>query len=124
MAYFKRSFSFLIFFLKGYLDSFLCGKINSIMLFTEQDLDNLSKLSRITIKEEEKQKMLLDIQAILGYVSEINTVSGESDHKEESFFNVVREDLVTHLPESSSEELLREAPETEDSYVKVKQVFA
>lgn len=94
------------------------------MLFTEQDLDNLSKLSRITIKEEEKQKMLLDIQAILGYVSEINTVSGESDHKEESFFNVVREDLVTHLPESSSEELLREAPETEDSYVKVKQVFA
>lgn len=94
------------------------------MLFTEQDLDTLSKLSRITIKEEEKQKMLLDIQAILGYVSEINTVSGELNHKEEAFFNVTRDDVVTNLPNSSSLELLREAPETEGSYIKVKQVFA
>ncbi len=93
------------------------------MSFTEQDLDNLSKLARITISEEEKPKMLQNIQAILGYVSEINSADGVLTRGEEATYNVVREDIVTNNPGSHTEALLREAPETEDSYVKVKQVL-
>ena len=93
------------------------------MTFTEQDLDNLSKLARITITEEEKPKMLLDIQSILGYVSEINTTEGQSIKGQEAFFNVVREDVITRESGSLSKELLAEAPEIVDTYVKVKQVL-
>ncbi len=44
------------------------------MKFTEEDLKNLSALARIDIKPEEQEKMLHDMQAILGYISEINSV--------------------------------------------------
>ena len=93
------------------------------MSFTEQDLDNLSKLARITINTEEKPKMLADIQSILGYVSEINAVTDEVTRGEEMFYNVVREDIVTREPGSHTKEVLREAPEVEGDYVKVKQVL-
>lgn len=93
------------------------------MSFTEQDLDNLSKLSRITISPEEKPKMLQDIQSILGYVSEINDVTDEVVRGEEAFYNVMREDVITREPGSHTQEILREAPEVQGEYVKVKQVL-
>ena len=93
------------------------------MNFTEQDLDNLSRLARIDIDPSEKQKMLHDMQAILGYVSEINEVEGATVVGEDEFFNVVREDVITHSTGSSTKALLREAPATKDGYVEVIQVL-
>lgn len=93
------------------------------MSFTLDDLEHLSTLSRITIKEDEKEKMLHDMQAILGYVSEINEVSGSVERVKGSQYNIVRDDLITHEPGSHTESILREAPETEDGYVKVAQVL-
>lgn len=93
------------------------------MSFTETDLDNLSALARIDIKPEEKGKMLADMQAILGYISEINEVQGELVRGEEAVFNVVREDIVTHPTGSNTEAILAEAPSSKDGYVKVEQVL-
>lgn len=93
------------------------------MSFTELELDNLSKLARIDIKSEEKEKMLKDMQAILGYISEINEVEGEVIRGEETVVNVVREDVVTHPSGSNTKALLDEAPATKDGYVQVEQVL-
>ncbi len=93
------------------------------MSFTELELDNLSKLARIDVSVDEKEKMLTDMQAILGYISEINEVEGEIVRGEETTFNVVREDIVTHLPGSNTQTLLGEAPLTKDGYVQVEQVL-
>ncbi len=93
------------------------------MNFTELDLDNLSKLARIDIAADEKQKMLLDMQAILGYISEINDVEGEMVRGEDEIFNVVREDVVTRVTGSNTSVLLAEAPSVKDEYVKVEQVL-
>ena len=97
------------------------------MQLTESELDNLSALARIDIKDNEKQKMLLDMQAILGYVSEINSVNEERRTKNEersnTIFNITREDVVTHDTESNTKALLDNAPATEDGYVKVEQVM-
>lgn len=93
------------------------------MSFTEQDLDNLSTLARINISIEEKPKMLLDMQSILGYISEINEVTGEVIRGEENIFNVVREDVVTSETGLNTEVLLAEAPLVKDGYVKVEQVM-
>ena len=42
------------------------------MQITKEELAHLSHLARITIVPEAEDKMLGDMQAILGYVSEIN----------------------------------------------------
>jgi aspartyl/glutamyl-tRNA(Asn/Gln) amidotransferase C subunit len=93
------------------------------MNFTEQDLDNLSRLARIDIKPDEKQKMLHDMQAILGYVSEINDVQGEVVRGEEALFNVVREDVVTRETGLNTQAILDNAPATKEGYVEVMQVL-
>ena len=93
------------------------------MSLTESDLDNLSTLARITIKPEDKAKMLADMQAILGYVSEINSVQGELTRGQEDVFNVVREDTVTHETGSNTDAILANAPKTKDGYVEVEQVL-
>lgn len=93
------------------------------MSFTEQDLQNLSSLARIDIKESEKEKMLHDMQAILGYISEINEVEGSLVREQESLFNVVREDVVTRETGSNTATILAEAPSAKDGYVKVEQVL-
>lgn len=93
------------------------------MSFTKEDLANIASLARITVAPDEEEKMLADMQAILGYVSEINNVSGDAPRVRGSHYNIVREDVITHAPGENTENVLAEAPETEDSYVKVAQVM-
>lgn len=93
------------------------------MSFTKEDLANLSLLARISVTPKEEEKMLHDMQAILGYVSEINEVSGDVKRAKGTHYNIVREDIVTHEIGSNTEAVLAEAPETEDGYVKVAQVL-
>ncbi|MDB5260604.1 MAG: hypothetical protein JWN37_835 [Candidatus Nomurabacteria bacterium] len=93
------------------------------MQFTETDLNNLSLLARIDISPSEKEKMLHDMQSILGYISEINSIEGTEKRGTETIFNIVREDVIAHETGSNTEALLAEAPETENGYVKVEQVM-
>jgi aspartyl-tRNA(Asn)/glutamyl-tRNA(Gln) amidotransferase subunit C len=93
------------------------------MKFTEEDLEKLATLSRITLKEEEKAKMLVDMQSILGFVSEINGVKIEERTPSYELYNVVRDDIVTRESSALTEALLANAPEREGDYVKVTQVL-
>jgi aspartyl-tRNA(Asn)/glutamyl-tRNA(Gln) amidotransferase subunit C len=93
------------------------------MSITIEELDNLSTLARISIAPEEKEKMLKDVQAILGYISEINEVQGELTRGEESAYNVVREDVITRETGSNTDAILADAPAVKDGYVKVGQVL-
>lgn len=93
------------------------------MSFTKEDLANIAALARVTVKPEEEEKMLADMQAILGYVSEINEVSGDVERNKGTHYNVVREDVATYQTGSHTEAILEEAPATEDGYVKVEQVL-
>lgn len=104
------------------------------MKFTQNDLDNLSSLARITIKDDEKEEMIASMKAILGYVGEINSASAESSgetsplsfenySKTNNLVNIVREDVVTNETGSNTDALLANAPATEDGYVKVAQVL-
>ena len=93
------------------------------MQFTKDDLATLSRLARITIKEGEEEKMLHDMQAILQYVSEVNEIALEESTLEHSHANILREDAVAEESLSKREIILENAPEVEDSYIKVTQVL-
>ncbi len=93
------------------------------MKFTEEDLEKLALLSRITFKDEEKAKMLHDMQAILGFVSEVNSVSIPEERPLYNLLNVTRDDVVTRETGALTEALLANAPEREGDYVKVTQVL-
>ena len=93
------------------------------MEFTEKDLDNLSTLARINIKDDEKEEMIASMKAILGYVGEINSAQGDLGKPDEVLVNIVREDIATNETGSNTDVLLANAPATEDGYVKVVQVL-
>jgi aspartyl/glutamyl-tRNA(Asn/Gln) amidotransferase C subunit len=40
-------------------------------MISKDDINKLSELSRLAVKEEEKDKLLSDLEGILGYVAEL-----------------------------------------------------
>lgn len=93
------------------------------MQFTKDDLLNLSKLARVSVTEAEQEKMLHDIQSILSYVSEVNEIKLEGEGVSHTHINVMREDAAFEMIPEKRTIILDNAPETEDSFVKVTQVL-
>jgi aspartyl/glutamyl-tRNA(Asn/Gln) amidotransferase C subunit len=90
----------------------------------KEQIEQLAKLSRLSLREEEKDGFLKDFKSILGYVSEINSVAAAFPEREAGFLrNVMREDGPEHEAGTHTEDLLKNAPAVQDGFVKVKQVF-
>lgn len=93
-----------------------------------KDIEKLAELARIRMSPEEMEPMRKDIDAILGYVGQIQEVAaslGASDLEPQSgaVRNVLREDSTPHASGAYSEELLAEAPAREGNYFKVKKIL-
>lgn len=89
-----------------------------------KDIDKLAGLARIEIPAAEKKTLCQEVDSILNYVGEIQKLSGEVLDKEAGVVrNVFREDKDPHLPGAFTEELLAEAPEKEEGYVRVKKIL-
>ena len=89
-----------------------------------EDIEKLAALSRIDISAQETEELLSEMEAILGYVSEIKEVATEARVSEAgALCNVMREDKDPHAEGVYTEEILREVPQTQDGYVKVKQIL-
>ncbi len=99
-----------------------------------KDIEKLAPLSRISLTEAEKAQMRSEIEAILGYVAQIQKVSGtpktaeeRSREKKDEVRNVLREDVAParmHAPGEYSEALLANAPKREGRFVKVKKILS
>lgn len=89
-----------------------------------KDVEKLAKLSRIELSESEKESVLADLKSILGYVEQIESVStGEIEMIDEPLRNVMREDGMPHESGAHTDILLGVAPESQDGYIKVKQIL-
>lgn len=92
---------------------------------SRDDVAKLAALSSLQLDESEVEGLQADLQAILGYVEqldELNTDGVEPSYQVTGLSNVLRDDI----PESgdvSREELLALAPETKDNHVKVPKVI-
>lgn len=93
-------------------------------MLTRDDIENLATLSRIDLAEEEKDELLAELEAILGYISEISEViAGEVEPQAGELRNVMREDTDPHEPGIHTQDILDDAPDSEDGYLKVKQIL-
>lgn len=93
------------------------------MRITAEDILKIASLARLELTPEEVEKMLKDMESILGYIGQLNELNTEdiapTAHSQE-LKNVMREDLVS--PFSGREEIMKNAPEEEDGYFRVKRV--
>lgn len=93
-------------------------------MIDKADIQKLARLARITISDEEIKNLQDDLKTILKYVSEIKSVSSK-DVKLSigTHYNIMREDKEPHESGIFTEDLLREAPQTERGYIKVKKIL-
>ena len=92
------------------------------MLF--RSIEHLAKLSRIELTESDNQGLTKDIESILGYVDQLKEVEADlTEKKAGENRNVLREDENPHESGIHTKDILKEAPSTEDNFIKVKNIL-
>lgn len=93
-----------------------------------KDVENLAKLARIELGEDEKRELLSDMEGILDYVKQIERPSADVDCVESipdgtsGTYNVWRED-VRDGREFSDELIKKQFPDSQDGFLKVKKIL-
>ncbi len=89
-----------------------------------KDIDNLAKLCRIELSDDEKKELLNEMGSILGFVDQIQQVeTGDLKSEVGDLKNIMREDSTPYLGGEFTDDILAEAPETQDGYIKVKKIL-
>lgn len=93
-------------------------------MVTENDIKKLAGLSRLELTDKEQDSFAKEIEAILGYVGNINTLTSSGEIKPNyDTQNVFREDEVIHAKAEFTQDLISNAPESENNLVKVKKIL-
>ncbi len=92
---------------------------------TIDDVKKLASLSALSISDQEAHGLQAQLNEILGYVAqldEVDTTGVEPTYQVNSLENVMRADEVKDY-QVSRDDLLKNAPETENGQVKVRRVL-
>lgn len=96
-------------------------------MLSHDDVKKLAELARIDIRDKQIEELLPELSSVLSYVSEVQEVAAKQDAEEPDHGHLVninlRSDEDPHASEAYTEELLAEAPEREENYVKVRKVL-
>lgn len=87
-----------------------------------KDIEKLAELAKIDLTEEEKEKLLKDLDSILGYVEQIKEVEVPEARPEYDNKNVWREDKIEER-DFSKEIITKQFPDSQDDFVKVKKIM-
>jgi len=93
-------------------------------MLSRDDIKHCAKLARIELTSEEEEKFFNQLSSILGYFEKLNELDLEGVepiYQVTGQKNIFREDEVTNT--SRQEDMLRNAPEREKGFIKVKSVF-
>ncbi len=89
-----------------------------------KDIENLAKLCRIELSDDEKKELAGEMDSILSFVDQIQKVkTGDSKSEVNDLRNVMREDKNSYVGGEFTDVILAEAPDTEGQYIKVKKVL-
>lgn len=87
-----------------------------------KDVENLARLARIELSEDEKKELLSDMDSILGYVKQIEEVKIEDVEPEYKVHNVWREDEIISR-EFDRELITEQFPNAQNNFLKVKKIL-
>lgn len=93
-----------------------------------EDVKKLASLARINMSEEEMDEIVKDFKPVLEYVDQIQEISGEEskENKDGGYYfikNITREDEVENNDIEMNKDILANVPQTEDRFIKVKQIL-
>ena len=93
-------------------------------MLSRESIDHLAALARMDVSEKEKEALLSELDAILTYVSEIQTLAGGEKYDAGALVNAnLREDENPHETGTRTEKLTEAFSEKEKDYLKVKKVL-
>ncbi|RTZ89556.1 MAG: Asp-tRNA(Asn)/Glu-tRNA(Gln) amidotransferase subunit GatB [Deltaproteobacteria bacterium] len=90
------------------------------MAIGRKEVEHIAALARLSLSEEEKDRLEKDLNAILGYVEKLGTLNTEGVEPTShaiDITNAFREDVLT--PFDDREKILDNAPERVESFFKV-----
>ena len=92
---------------------------------TTNDIFKLAKLSNISISKLEAEELVNEIKVILDYIGQLQKLDlsrAEPTYQVTGLSNVMRTDKEINY-KISTEDLLKNVPEVENNYIKVKRVL-
>ena len=93
-------------------------------MISKDEVKKLSELALLAVDDAELDTLTGEIDTILAYVSEIDALTAEvEEYAEPTLYNVMREDAVTNESGAYTEEILREAPDTDGKHLRVKKIL-
>ena len=93
-------------------------------MIKREDIEKLAELSRIATSPEELEILKKDLESIIGYVSEIQSVSEDAPERVAGELrNVMRDDTDPTESGTYTKDMIAAAPRTDGDYVSVKQVL-
>ncbi|MCE9517549.1 Asp-tRNA(Asn)/Glu-tRNA(Gln) amidotransferase subunit GatC [Candidatus Nomurabacteria bacterium] len=89
-----------------------------------EDIKKLAVMARVDMSDEELTEMANDFEPILAYVAQVQEVANLGDIAESHLVqNVMRDDVVTNTPGEYTEKIIKQMPDSQDGFLKVKQIL-
>lgn len=96
------------------------------MVIELKDVEHLAGLARITISDDEKEKLKDDLEGILSFVSQIKEME-QGEHlgqgEQGELYNIMRADGNPHESGMFTEDLLVATPTREEGCIAVKKIL-
>jgi aspartyl-tRNA(Asn)/glutamyl-tRNA(Gln) amidotransferase subunit C len=89
-----------------------------------KDIEKLAELSRIEMSQEEKEKILGEMDSILGFIDQIQEAKVDITERQTGLVrNIMRDDGEPHETGKYTEDILREVQKVRNGYVEVKKIL-
>lgn len=89
----------------------------------KEDILKLADLAKLSINDEQANKLVSGMESILDYVKQISDVDVSDIENTFESTNITREDISTDVPEKYSDDIINEMPNHEGRYLKVKKIL-
>jgi len=91
-----------------------------------KEVEHIADLARIELSQDEKKEFADQLSDVLGYIEqlkEVNTENVEPISQVTGLVNVTREDVIKDSDEDMRNGIIKNFPDRDGEYVKVKQVM-
>ncbi len=90
-----------------------------------KDVEKLAKLARIELTQEEKEKLLKEVDPILDYVNQLKEVVSAigEEKKAGELRNVAREDENPTETGINTKDIVADMPDSQNNYLKVEKIL-